>query len=390
MTNDTRSALFPSGRLLVVLADPLTHLISKGEVVPRYYNPGTVFRRVDFLLLNEDQPPLAVLGHMVGDGVEVRVHNMPPPSRLFWRSLGWRAPLMGEWLERCAQLASTCEGALVRAHGAGLNGLVANHIGMRLGLPVLISLHNLPRHIVAISLPDRLRQTAVAMLNERVLRAAGNVMAVYRAQLPYLKGLRVRNVDLIYNTVGSADLAVKRNYGAGSRLKILSVGRQFAGKDISALIQACARVEATDLTVVGDGSLHDQLKALAERVGIAHRTSFIPMMTNEELCRSLADFDLFATHNDFPGIPKAVMEPMLAGLPVVVNRNLGIDELNGAAMVVDNTADGYAGAIRALAASEETRRDVGTACRQRALALWDPVSTETQQSNLHKKLVNQK
>lgn len=371
-------------RLLVVLGDPISPLVEKGEVSPRYYNPGDVFDRIHYLLLNDDHPDEASLRQMSGRAAAV-VHNLPLPSRLFLRSLGWREALMGSFLREAVAIARPLGLQLVRAYGAGLNGLVANRIGRSLSLPVLVSLHNRPDHIVATGPMDGLRQRAQAGLAARVLRSAPSVIAVYRAQLPYLDRIGVA-AGLAYNVIGAAGITIKNDYAVAGPLRVLSVGRQFAGKDIANLIAAVAELDAAEITVVGDGPLHDQLIDQADRLGLGKRATFVKAWENAQLCRRLAEFDVFATHNDFPGLPKAVMEPMLAGLPVVVNSiGPGQDfELEEAALLVENTSAAYRRALSCLQNDERLRRSIGTAARARALALWDPAVAEQRQAMLHR------
>jgi glycosyltransferase involved in cell wall biosynthesis len=369
-------------RLLVVLLEPLTDLIEKGEVVARYYNPGEVFDEIDFLLLNDDRPDADAVGAMCGRA-RTTIHHLPLPRGVFARAFAWNDALLRPILDAAAAKVAHTDPALVRTYGAGLNGLVANHIGRRLNVPVLLSLHNRPDHIVATGWKDWARQYAQQRLAARVLRGADNVMAVYRAQLPYLRGLGV-DAKLAYNIIGSAGMPVKSSFRTGNPFRILSVGRQFQGKDVTNVIRAVGRLPDVHFTVVGDGPLHDHLVSLAESQGLGERTTFFRSIANPELCASLHTYDVFVSHNEHPGIPKAVMEPMLAGLPVVMNHQPdGADaELRAAAILVANTVETYADAISRLAVDENLRRSVGEACRQRALETWEPSRSERCQAEI--------
>ena len=373
--------------LLVVLSDPISPLVTKGEVTPRYYNPGDVFDHIDFLLLNDDRPDAASLRRMAGRA-SAAVHNLPLPRGLFARSLGWREPLMAGLIGQAVELARAAGPHLVRAYGAGLNALFANGIGRALRVPVVVSLHHLPDHIVAKDTKDWLRQRMQAGLAARVLRAAPAVLAVYRAQLPYLERIGVR-AELAYNVIGADSLSVKSDYAVDGPLRLVSVGRQLPGKSIANLISAIGGLEGVELTVVGDGPLHDRLVSLAASLGLGARVVFVKAWSNVELCRKLATFDVFASHNLFPGLPKAVMEPMLAGLPVVMNSiGPGLDfELDDAALLVEDTVAGYRGALAWLQSNEAVRRSVGMACLQRALALWEPGAAEQRLAEHHRALI---
>lgn len=86
-------------RLLVIISDRLSDLIRKGEVTPRYYNPGEHFDEVYILMTNDDRPDPGVLQRMVGRA-KLFISNLPAEKRLFIRSLGWQSFLMRKWTER--------------------------------------------------------------------------------------------------------------------------------------------------------------------------------------------------------------------------------------------------------------------------------------------------
>ena len=64
-THEIESVIVPENErldsLMVILSDRLSELIDKGEVVPRYYNPGNLFRTVHIVLCNDDRPDPAQL-----------------------------------------------------------------------------------------------------------------------------------------------------------------------------------------------------------------------------------------------------------------------------------------------------------------------------------------
>lgn len=373
-------------RVMVVLTDPLSGIIDKGAVVARYYNPGSLFREVHFLLLNDDRPDPSSLKYMVGDA-EVFVHNVPLPSRLFFRSLGWQPFLMGDLVRRVTRLAATLQPRLIRAYCAGLNSLIANRAGRALGIPVLVSVHSRPDFWVAGSIKQHAREFVIARLADRVVREADNVLAIYQPQLPYFRRMGVEPV-LIRNVIAGDTLRHKTSYSRAGSLKLMCVGRHMPGKDISSIIAAAAALSEVELTIVGDGPLHEGLVALASRLGVASRCRFVKVWPNADLCAHLHEYDVFAANTIWPETPKAVMEPMLAGLPCVMNRNLGDyeSELEGAALLVEDCIEGYRAALQELLADEARRRSVGLACRARALSLWEPAATEAAHAALHAKL----
>jgi len=93
-------------RLLIVMLEPLTPLLRKGEIVPRYYNPDNMFDEVHFLLLNGDQPDLTALAILCGRARPV-VHNLVPPRQMMLRTLGWRPAMLRGFVEKTVAMART-------------------------------------------------------------------------------------------------------------------------------------------------------------------------------------------------------------------------------------------------------------------------------------------
>src|SRR4030042_561627 len=102
-------------RLLVIIPDRLSDLIRKGEMTPRYYNPGELFDEVHILMTNDDHPELALLQKTVGRA-KLFVLNLPAEKRLFMRSLGWQSFLMRKWIENGLEIANDVSPHLVRVY----------------------------------------------------------------------------------------------------------------------------------------------------------------------------------------------------------------------------------------------------------------------------------
>jgi glycosyltransferase involved in cell wall biosynthesis len=152
-----------------------------------------------------------------------------------------------------------------------------------------------------------------------------------------------------------------------------------------------AQLEDVELTLVGDGSLHGALRALAERRGLNERIKFIPALSNADLCVRLADYDIFALHSDYREISKAVLEALLTGLPVVINRRASapVPELTpDICVLVENTAAGYRDALQRLIADHRLREELGRTAGRIARAQWHPAITESRYVDIYRNLLS--
>jgi glycosyltransferase involved in cell wall biosynthesis len=384
-------------RLLVMVPDRISDILAKGEIQPSYYNPGDLFEEVHILMTNDDRPNLEVLKRMVGKA-DIYTHNLPENPLLIgtnWRRW-WKKPLR-DWAEPGIEIARYIAPNLIRCHGADWNAYLASRIKHKLGIPYVVSLHINPdvnpvrRFVLPPFTPEQEAHNAFFQYLEGTgLRAADLVMPVYRPILPYLERQCVKRVEVCYNVLNGLHLRQKTNYARGDRFSILSVGRLNSDKNPNNIIGAVARIHDAELTIVGDGPQRPILEALADQRGIADRVIFRPAVDNDELCTILPDFDLFAVHTEYWEINKSVLEALLCGLPVVINRRNGspVPELtNDIVHYVDNTEDDYHAALAAFARDEGKRAALGRRAYDQARRHWDPKLTTAKYVEIYRRFV---
>lgn len=367
--------------LMIVVSETVSDWLDKGEVVDRYYNPGDLFDEVHLVLTNDDAPDPALLQRLVG-GARFELHNAPLPPGAFKRTLGYRPLLLRGWADDVVSIARRAGARATRCHGANVNAFAASEIKRRLGVPYAVSLHINPDEDVrgrACGARERLRLRALRSLERYTLRRADVVLPVYRPIVPYLRSLGVSRYRVAYNVLSGAHLRAKRDYALHDPVRVISVGRQIAAKNPENVIRAVARLPGVALTLVGDGPVHSRLRAVAQETGRPERFTFHRALPNDELCRMLADHDVFATHSDYWELSKSVLEALLTGLPVILNRRPGepVPELTpDLAILVENTVDGYEAALRHLLADDAARERLGRAAAGHATRNWAPEVTE--------------
>jgi glycosyltransferase involved in cell wall biosynthesis len=385
-------------RLLVVLFDPLTPILTKGEILPRYFNPCGVFDEVHFLLLNADLPDSALAQPLVGDA-KLHFHNLVPPGMFLLRTAGLTPSLLSRWAEAAVAFARTISPDVVRALNPWIDGYVCAEIRHHLGTPYLLSLHGNPdvdyfRGRLATTWKQRLWGQALDRIEGAAVHGADIVMPVYSPILPYFKRKPARRVELVYNTVGLG-LRKKEDYELHRpHARLICVGRQEPDqKDPTAIIRAVAALPQTHLTLVGRGELHNNLMVLARTLGISDRIDFKPALPNKTLMSTLADFDIFVYSSINYEISKGCMEAALCGLPVIVSDRNGTpaQELVDAGFcLVPDTADGFASALRDLISDHVAREMLGRRQRREAESRWSPETTEARQAQLYCELIAQR
>lgn len=372
----------------MISADRIEDWVAKGEVIDRYFNPGDVFSEVTLLLLApNDHPPENALKRMVGSA-RLEVLKSPLLRRPFFWTLGWRPPLARLITRGAATVAESVEPDVVRCYGASINAVVARELKRTRGVPYVVSLHINPLEdfLTSKSFKSRISTRLEERLVRGVLKDADLVLPVYSSIEPYLSRLGISRYEVAYNMLNSTTLRAKAVYQLQDPPRLLSVGRQFERKNPINLIRALAMIPTATLTLVGDGPLHDQLRDEAVRSDVAGRVTFIRSLGNDELCAMLSDFDIFVTHSDYREISKSVLEALLTGLPVVLNKREGeaVPELtHDICLLVENSPEGYSRALTRLLNDQGLRERLGQSARRVALERWSPEATEQRYAELY-------
>jgi glycosyltransferase involved in cell wall biosynthesis len=105
------------------------------------------------------------------------------------------------------------------------------------------------------------------------------------------------------------------------RKQVVAVGRLTWQKGYEDLLRAMAQVLAAlpdyRLVIVGDGELGPQLTALALELCMLDRVDFVGMLDQAALVEILRASELFVMSSVSEGFPKALIEAMACGLPIV-------------------------------------------------------------------------
>lgn len=383
-------------RLLVIIPDRITEILDKGEFQPSYYNPGGVFDEVHILMTNDDRPSPEAVQHTVGKA-KLFLHNYPDDLSLVDRH-DWLTPFrLRRWAKGAVDIARRIKPDMIRCHGADWNTYLANRINAVLGIPYVVSLHINPDEnpVRRFKGPDlnaqQLRHNSFyEFLERRALQRAHLVMPVYKPILPYLKRMGISRVEVCYNILDGGNLRRKTDYALARPPRLLYVGRLFALKDPSNILRALTDLPGVHYTIVGDGPILPELEELAQRLGLGERVDFRPAVANAELCRMLADFDLFVIHTEHYEISKSLLEALLTGLPAIVNIRQGtpVPELQtGIVRLVQNTVEDYRSAIASLLADGEARAALGNRAFDEAERLYSPAITEKKVTDIYRSIL---
>jgi len=125
--------------------------------------------------------------------------------------------------------------------------------------------------------------------------------------------------------------------GNGKHVRILTIARLVEKKGVEYGIRAVSELSRKynniEYNIVGDGSLRDRYGRLIAELRMGDIIHLLGWKDQEQVYNLIATSHIFlcpsvtSTNGDQEGIPVALMEAMMAGLPIVSTRHSGIPEL---------------------------------------------------------------
>jgi glycosyltransferase involved in cell wall biosynthesis len=112
--------------------------------------------------------------------------------------------------------------------------------------------------------------------------------------------------------------------GKDEEVRLITVGRQEVGKGTDVIVEALALMSGAgmrvSLDVVGAGSELQRLRDLCRVRGVSECVRFHGMVPHDRVIELLGEAHVFCFPTRSEGFPKAVLEAMTVGLPVVTTR----------------------------------------------------------------------
>lgn len=260
---------------------------------------------------------------------------------------------------------------VAHAHFVIPAGLVAARLlgARRCRLPFVLTAHgtDVPGYN-----PHRFRLThrLIGPLWRRVCRAAHRLVSPSQNLLQLMEAAGA-GVDtrVIPNPVDTG-----RFIPGVKQRRILLCSRLVARKGFGSLLAALRGVELPgwEVDVVGDGPERAALQRIASQLSLPVRFHGWIGHHDPRLAEVFSRAAIFAFPSPRENLPVALLEAMAAGCAVVCAESPGNVEAVGdaARMVKCGDTSGFASAIRALAADEDSRRQLGLAARSRATAIF--------------------
>ncbi len=209
----------------------------------------------------------------------------------------------------------------------------------------------------------RVIERAMAPLATRII-----CVSEHDRQIAIAAGIKASRLVTIHNGMLDVPASSRADPGGGDPVRIVMLARLAPQKDHRTLLHAFAAVEGGHLDLAGeDGITSDAVRTLVHDLDLEDRVTF--MGHQDDVAAVLAQSQIFALISHWEGFPRSTLEAMRAGLPVLVS------DAGGAAEAVEDGVTGFVVSkvnidetrdrLRALVASAERRRAMGSAGRRR-------------------------
>ncbi|MDY6864291.1 MAG: glycosyltransferase family 4 protein [Thermodesulfobacteriota bacterium] len=359
-------------KLVAFPNDPIYKYYEKGEIKPRYYNPGNLFHEVHLVSLCKQDIEAKKVQMLAGDA-QLVIHSIGRPSI-------FSLPL---FLLKVLNIVRQIQPSVIRGYGVWQAGSLATYAGKKLKIPTVVSLHTEPDEVRKNN--KAFRYKLAKILECYSLHNTNAVICVSKHVEQFARRHGAKRTVVIYNKVYSDQFSreIKKKE---NRPTILSVMRLELPKNPDYLIRGIKGL-GVNLLIIGQGELEENLKNLVKELGLKEKVEFIRTVPNTEIHSYYQSADIFAISTQFEGFCIPVLEAMAAGLPIVASNTDPIPEiLEGTGMIVERNPEAFHTAFKKLLGDPELCKSMGKKAMARARDL-DGTIMEQKEYRLYKEFL---
>lgn len=209
-------------------------------------------------------------------------------------------------------------------------GWIARRLRRQFGLPYLV-------RITGPDIPNynksyRLLYPFINPMIKKIWRDAHKVVVKCAGEASKVRAVSPTiNPLTIYNGVEMCAFEPSRPPQAGEPLRLVCVARFIKHKGHERLFMAMEELKAlgvdVTLELVGTGVEEDNYRKVVQEKGLGDRVVFSGYVPRDQVARHYSDAHVFVLPSDNEGMSVSTLEAMAAGLPLVVSRTGGTDEL---------------------------------------------------------------
>lgn len=264
---------------------------------------------------------------------------------------------------------------VVHLHQFSWFGLFSILIAKLLGKAVITKLPNVGHHGVPGVVASRF-----GGLKLSILLSSEAIVAMSRESISELSAVNfpLERVLMTPNGIRIPSNSNKaRAKDVSEKCKVVFVGRLMPQKGLEDLLYAWQKLvskgSGAELEIWGDGPIKEKLVALNTRLGISESVKFRGHVTN--VAEQLKSMDIFVLPSYAEGNSNAILEAMVAGLPIVASHVGGtamqVGEVGSATLFEAGDRVGLTTCLEMLVKNPQLREEIGRKMRSRVEASFD-------------------
>ena len=199
------------------------------------------------------------------------------------------------------------------------NGLGAEWLSRSTRVPYVLEVHHIVGHPHATSLVEYVGRILSHLFLPHDAEGARAVRCVSRGTADLLErwGAPMKKLFIIPSFYLDRE-ALQPDASIEKRYDIVCCGRLVSNKGFGDVLRAIAQLPETKLLLIGDGPLRIPLERLAKDLGVAARMTFAGWLPEgRDVYRALQSAKVFVMNSGSEGGPRAALEAMALGLPIV-------------------------------------------------------------------------
>lgn len=222
---------------------------------------------------------------------------------------------------------------MIRAQDPVISGFPSIIVGKILRIPVIIKCAGFPIEIARYQLMHyfgrsqifKIIKCIINLIQLIVFSMSSYVFAVSPATERYAlkyKARRVIQIGVFLNTKLFKSLSHEKNARASKKRRILYVGRLVPEKGIYTLLKIAKLLKDPNIefVIIGDGPERDKLVALIDRLNMKSRVKIVGKIPHKNMPEWYHKSDIFILPSFTEGMPVALLEAMVCGVPSIVSR----------------------------------------------------------------------
>ncbi len=310
---------------LIILNQRIVDWEKKGEIQKNYFNPDNKYKKIIIIsFLKKGKPSNESLKIICGKAkfeyIEIKNFFLTNNFiRFFLPFFLYKNLINNELSHLKLEKPST-----VRCFGDGYIGYLSSLISSYYSCPIIISIHTYFKLDIFLKYYS-IREKIFYLLNLRFKskshKLSNKILVVYKKISENIDKKYLGKIELSYNQIYVDKIHEKKATKIGKICNLVFVGRLIKGKSVLNIIKALKKIDNVNLSIYGDGSEKRRIESFIKLNNLENRIFLKGFQNNKKILFDLKSYDAFIGFHKYYEFPKTIIEALLVGLPIILNKN---------------------------------------------------------------------